>query len=120
MKWFFRRRRKPELYPIGGPEPGLDYWGTVERERRIQEIAEHNSTSIKEATLLADSWYIRTVERIVGGNSSLQYIPLPVWDLEWAWRKSFDTREEAVEYIHSINMRLLVPEHGNSDLQPDA
>lgn len=116
---FRRRKRDPEagLIDVGGIEPGLDKWGKQYRKQRIAEIAEMTDKSLADATVLADKWFIRTVEHshgLPGGGMSeyqIGYVPTPVWDDEWAFRKMFDTREDALAHIESKRGELLVPEN---------
>jgi hypothetical protein len=112
--WPFKRKQA-KLIEVGNPEPGLDKWSKAYRLERIVEIAEYTGKSIEEATVLADMWFIRTLQVRIGDDPmKIQYCPCPVWDDEWAFRACFDTKEEALAHVESKRGELLVPDIGPS------
>jgi len=108
--WPFKKRKKDNLIDIGNPEPNLDKYAKAYRLERIAEIAEYTGKSVKDATELADKWFIRTLQVQIGDDPmKIQYCPTPVWDDEWMFRETFDTKEQAFAHIMSKKGELLVP-----------
>ena len=109
FKRLFHKVRKPNPYiPFGGMEPGMDEYDLARRQECIEEILENTKKTRSEAEELADSWFIMEVSKqIDGGTPAKQYVPRPVWDWDWGFRRMFDTREEALEHIAEKRARLL-------------
>jgi hypothetical protein len=110
MMWPFKRKKAP-LIEIGGIEPGLSKDEKAYRKLRIAEIAEYTQKSLEEATALADKWFIRTLQVQIGDEPmKIMYCPCPVWDDEWMWRETFETKEEAFAHVQKKRGELLVPD----------
>lgn len=103
-KWFqklFRRNRVSTPDAVF-TQPNMDEWSVQARQEYIDAAIEHGLDH-DEAVTRADTWYIMTVLSKSGDEPFKNvYCPCPNWDYEWAWRKMFDTREEAVQYLKDL------------------
>lgn len=118
---FPKLRRKDPYIPFGGMEPGMDEYDLARRQECIEDILAETKKTRAEAEELADSWFIMEVSKqIDGGTPVKQYVPRPVWDWDWAFRRMFDTREAALEHIGEKRARLLEDEDdGSATASPD-